>query len=340
MVDERYSTDPTEELTDFEPEEEEITPPGEGPPPSLGRVLGVILFLAVILVTAHQVSRTGSGPDATEPTTAPAQRTEIADRPAQYAWVTLKDRKKYEPLAARIPPPADFTRVDAAAGTFADWLRFLPVLPEGTPVTGPKNAVIIPGNHPSIAAVVALQPHTAKTLSAPNILVRLRAEYLWTMGKTDDAAFHFTSGYLSTWQDWAAGLRPTVKGRNVAVAKTATPDSSRTNFTGYLESIFQYGTVYSLLQDTAKAVDPTIEAGCVFVRPGKPGHAVMILDVATNPQGQMRVLLGEGGTPVQTFHVIRGSNGSPWFPLSRAEPIDLGPGKGVCPLKDLRHWPE
>ncbi|HVP10331.1 MAG TPA: DUF4846 domain-containing protein [Phycisphaerae bacterium] len=338
MVEDRDSTDAPNESADFELEEE-TSPPAEAPPPSIARVLGVVLFLAVVLFAARQISRTGTGAPDTQPAeSSSAQSVPVADRPAQYPWLSLKDRKKYEPLAARIPPPDGFARVDVAAGSFADWLRFLPMLPEGSPVVGPKGEVIMPANDRSLAGAVALQPHTAKTLSAPNILVRLRAEYLWATGRMDDLAFHFTSGHLSTWKEWASGLRPTVRGKNVTVAKSASADTSRTNFTGYLESIFQYGTVYSLFKDTDKASEPVIEAGSVFIRVGRPGHAVMILDVARNPEGQTRVLIGEGGTPVRTFHVLRAGDGSPWFPLGRSEPIDLG-AKGVFHLKDLRHWP-
>jgi hypothetical protein len=186
--------------------------------------------------------------------------------------------------------------------------------------------------------VIALQPHTAKTLTAANILVRLRAEFLWASGKAESAEFHFTSGHLSTWKEWASGLRPTVSGKNVSVAKTAPPDESRTNYTGWLESVFRYGTVYSLFKDTEPAKDREVEAGDVLLKLGRPGHALMVLDVAKNAQGQVKVLLGEGGTPVQTFHVPRGKDGSPWFSLGKGQAIELGP-KGGYQLKDLYRWP-
>jgi hypothetical protein len=48
-------------------------------------------------------------------------------------------------------------------------------------------------------------------------------------------------------------------------------------------------------------------------------------------------LLGQGGTPAQTFHVIRPAGGSPWFPIAHSQPIDLGK-LGVFHPKDLRHW--
>jgi hypothetical protein len=305
---------------------------------SLAHVFGVIIFIVVILVVARQVSQPGPGASDQPPTTEAVENSQQQlDRPAQYAWMPAKERKTYEPLLDRIPTPDGYTRVAASPGSFADWLRFLPVAPAGTPVTTAKHATVLPADAPGLAAVVALQPQTAKTLSAPNMAIRLRAEWLWAEGKADEAAFHFTSGHLSTWRDWAGGERPTVQGRNVSVTRNAPPDSSRVSFCGYLETVFRYGTVYSLLLDTDKAADLAVQASDVLIRTGKIGHAVVVLDVARNAQGHTRVLLGQGGTPPQTFHVLRGKDGSPWFPFSRTEPIDLGP-KGVFQLKDLRRW--
>jgi hypothetical protein len=329
-----------DDSTDFDEDEaeEQAEQPARGFRPSFAHVLGAVLFVAIVLMTAREVSRPGSHlGDESATNLSHAAPEPVANRPGQYAWLSAKQRKSYEPLVERIPPPAGFARVEAPPGSFADWLRCLPLMPPETPVTAAKGEVILRADHASLAAVVALQPQTTKTLSASNMLVRLRAEYLWAIGKADDAAFHFTSGHLSTWQSWAQGERPTVHGRDVAISKGAPADASRTNYCGYLESIFRYGTVYSLLLDTDKSAEATPEGGDVFVRPGRPGHAVMILDVAVGPQGQVRVLLGEGGTPAQTFHVLRYSQSDPWFPLSYSQPINLGL-KNIFHLKDLRRW--
>jgi len=327
-------TDEVERYDDEESEDEAVVSPG--PPPSLARIVAVVLFLGLVLMTSRQVRRPETGPgDAHPPQEAPA-RVEI-DRPAQYAWLSAKERKSYQPLADRIPAPTGFTRVPAPIGGFSDWLRFLPVLPEGTPVRNAKKEIAVPADHPSLAAVVALQPQAAKTLNTSNILVRLRAEYLWSTGKTDQAAFHFASGHLSSWREWAEGYRATVKGREVSLSKGAPPDSSRTSYCGYIEGVFKYGNYDSLYHDTETAGDSAVEGGDIFLRRGRAGHAVMVLDVATGPRGQVAVLLGQGGTPPQTFHVLRGKDGSPWFMLSRTAPIDVG-SKGTFQLTDLRHW--
>lgn len=305
------------------------------------RAVAGVLLLAVILSTARQTNT--PAPLYSEivreaDTDAVPRRT--VDWPGQFAWLSKDERKKYAPLEDRLREPPGFTRVKAAPGSFAEWLRRLPVLPEGSAVKSAKGQVIRPADDPRLAAVIALQPRGEKLLDGINIILRLRAEYLWAAEKTDRAAFHFTSGHLATWPDWAEGIRPTVKGRNVEFNKTAPTDATRSNYCCYLETVFRYATVYSLWKDTRPADDLSIEAGDVFVRVGRPGHVVMVLDVATDAEGRVRVLLGQGGKPVQTFHVLRHDAESAWFPVTQSASIDLGEKAAVFRLKDLRHWGE
>ena len=42
---------------------------------------------------------------------------------------------------------------------------------------------------------------------------------------------------------------------------------------------------------------------------------MLVLDVAAGPGGEKRMLLGEGYTPAQDLHVLRGAEG-PWFPVA------------------------
>jgi len=261
----------------------------------------------------------------------------FVDRSQQYAWLSRQERKAYVPLALQIPDPAGFQRVKAGTGGFADWLRHLPAAPPGTPVKTAKNQIVRAGDDPRLAATVVLQPRGGKLLDASNIVVRLRAEFLWAAGLKDRLVFRFTSGHLAAWSDWAAGVRPFVQGRNVEFRQVEPPDDGRESFTCYLEVLFRYGTVYSLMQDTFPVTDGTIEPGDVFVRPGRPGHAVLVLDVAVSGDGRVSVLLGQGGTPPQTFHVLRDPSLGAWFPVNHADPIDLGPS-GTFRLKDLRRW--
>ncbi len=40
------------------------------------------------------------------------------------------------------------------------------------------------------------------------------------------------------------------------------------------------------------------------MQPGAPGHAVLVLDLATDAQGHRVVLLGQGFMPAQSFSVL------------------------------------
>jgi len=309
-----------------------------------GSARGVLRLLGVLMVALAFLStgRDRTPPSALcsnsdDPELAAAALEQSVDRPAQYAWLSSKSRKAYEPLASRLPPPPGFQRVNVAVGSFADWLRHLPVEPAGTPVTDGRRKLCLPADHPSVAAVIGLQPHDLRSLTSANILIRLRAEYLWSAGLAEGVAFHFTSGHESTWQNWKSGERPVVKGREVQFAKSAQADDSRASYCGYLETLFCYASTYSLLDETRAADDHALEIGDVFLRPGRPGHALMVLDAATHDGQEVRVLLGQGGTPPRTFHVIRGPDGSPWFTLAGDQPIDLGE-LGTFSMRQLRHW--
>jgi Domain of unknown function (4846) len=208
------------------------------------------------------------------------------DWPHQYHWLSKRSRAKYESLSTRIAPPEGFTRVNVVTGSFADWLRHLPVAPAERAVTNSRKQIVYQPGDPRIAAVIDLQPGAGNLLLAPAMMVRLRAEYLWAARATEQLAFHYTSGHLSRWSDWAAGARPTVHGKQVSFKKDRPEDDSRDNFCGYLETIFRYTTVYSLLQDMEKASSDSIAAGDVFVTTSKGGHAVIVLDVAANNEGR------------------------------------------------------
>lgn len=298
----------------------------------------IVFFLAcLILASGSQVLSPAALPRTDAPTVTPMPKKTPAERSEPYHWLSRRQRDEYAALSKRIKPPVGFKRVAAKRGSFAHWLRGLPVAPKGTPVASADSSVVLAADHPNLAAVIALQPHNSTLLSGANIMLRVRAEYCWAAGDKDRLVFHFTSGQAASWEAWAAGLRPMADGRSIRFHNTAIVDDSRESFCGYLEMVFSYASSMSLLDDTRRVEDDTIAAGDIFLRPGRQGHALMVLDVAANSRGQVRVLLGEGGTPAQTFHVICNDNGSAWFPITRSQPIDLG-GRGVFGIKQLRRW--
>lgn len=258
-------------------------------------------------------------------------------RAKQYAWLSNKERQRYQPLAERFPTPAEFQRVAVATGSFADWLRHFPCAPPDTPVKDGHGKPARPATDPAVAAVTELRPGGPRLLGAANMLIRLRGEYLWSAGKLDGVVLHFTSGAEYPWSKFAAGERPTIQGRAVSWKKTQDAAATRSVFIAYLETLFAYSSAISLELDTQPAGDAPARPGDLFIVPGRPGRVVQVLDVANGPNDALALLLGEGATPPQSFHVLKASEGSAWFTLKPGGTLAL-PGGAPAEWKHRRRW--
>jgi hypothetical protein len=79
-------------------------------------------------------------------------------------------------------------------------------------------------------------------------------------------------------------------------------------------------------------------AGDALILPGLPGHAVLILDMATEPAtGRKAVLLVQGYMPAQSLHVLANAADpalSPWFLLAD----DLAAPPWLFPADSLRRF--
>jgi len=300
------------------------------------------LWLLVAAALVALLARRAQPPDQLprpDLTSLSATDADSADRDTRYGWLSRKERARYQPLADRLPPPAGFMRVAVAAGSFGDWLRHLPCAPPDTPVRDGHGKPLRPADDTALAAVIELRPGGPRLLGACNMLIRLRGEYLWSAGRLDGLVLHFTSGAEYPWKRFAAGERPGVRGREVTWKLNEDPAATRAVFTAYLEMLFAYSSSISLEHDTLPAGDAPILPGDLFVISGRPGHAVQVLDVAEGPAGAAdapratAILIGEGHTPPQSFHVLKGSDGSAWFIVQPPRPDR--PGAPIA----LPTWP-
>ena len=100
--------------------------------------------------------------------------------------------------------------------------------------------------------------------------------------------------------------------------------------------VFNYASTISLDRSSSKKIDrKDLEPGDFFVLPGGPGHAILILDVATGPSGERSALLGQGFMPAQDFHVLRDARGSAWFSLE-GDAVDTPFWPAPFPWSSLR----
>ncbi|MCC6697247.1 MAG: DUF4846 domain-containing protein [Candidatus Hydrogenedentes bacterium] len=229
-----------------------------------------------------------------------------------YPWP--RQQAAGDTLAERIAPPAGFTRISAIEGSFADWMRGLPLREPGAAVRffdGRKKS-----DQSGAFAVVDIDVGTRDFQQCADAIMRLRAEYLLAAGCADTIRFNFSSGHAARWLDWRAGLRPLVSGRKVSWVLRAEEDSSYSAFREYLDTVFLYAGTYSLSKEMEPVTDPAaVLPGDVFIQGDFPGHAVLVADVAEDELGQRIFLLLQSFMPAQDIHVLMNPArpGTPWY---------------------------
>ena len=240
----------------------------------------------------------------------------VAGGPHTYLWLDTYDPSRS--LAARIAPPKGFHRVDMVPGTFGSWLCHLPLKPDGSPVRLHDGSLKYDqGIH---HAVVDIDVGPADIQQCADAVIRLRAEYLYSLGKYGAIHFDFTSGDRASFRDWIEGGRPRVRGNVVEWRKEADPDSGYASFRRYLDSVFLYAGSYSLARELEPVEDRDhMDIGDVFVDGGMPGHAVIVVDMAVDGEsGEWVFLLAQSYMPAQDVHILKNLEEpriSPWYRL-------------------------
>ena len=254
---------------------------------------------------------------------------------AAYPW--LNGLPPSRTLAEAIAPPPEFERAHAPPGSFAAWLRGLPLKPEGTPVRLYNGSDKF--RQDVHVAVIDIDVGSKDLQQCADAIMRLRAEWLRAEGRAGEIGFNYTGGGRVTWVRWSRGERPTSDGKRWS--RRAKADGSYAAFRRYLEQVFIYAGSYSLEREAKPAPLEAMQIGDVFIEGGFPGHAVLVADMAVNPQtGEKRFLLLQSFMPAQDIHVLknpRDPDGSPWYPLDFAG--DLVTPEWTFARNSLRRWP-
>jgi hypothetical protein len=91
--------------------------------------------------------------------------------------------------------------------------------------------------------------------------------------------------------------------------------------------VYTYAGTQSLndeLQPVKRVND--LEVGDMVVKPGFPGHIVMIADKATSVSGEILFILAQGNTPAQSVHLIKNLKDtaiSPWYRLEEDASLEI-----------------
>ncbi len=222
-----------------------------------------------------------------------------------------------QPLADRVTPPSGYIRSSVDPGSFAAYLRSLPLLPAGSKVllyNGQEKR-----NQAAAYAVVDMEIGNRDLQQCADAIIRLRAEHLWAQKRYADIAFHFTNGFLAAYRKWADGQRIKVEGNKSWWVASGSADYSYRTFRKYLDVVFMYAGTASLSKELQQVEYSSLSIGDVFIQGGSPGHAVIVVDVAVHPTtGKKVYLLAQSYMPAQQIHILTNPASrtlSPWYSL-------------------------
>ncbi len=228
----------------------------------------------------------------------------------------LVDLKKSK-IITRFTPPTGYFWMKEQPGSFGEYLVNFPLHPPGFPVRD-YNMVPVKTQDRHVA-LLKIDVGDKDLQQCADAWMRLYAEYLWSQKRFDEIGFEFTSGQFFAWKDYKNGIRTKESKKKVSFYDSGVVNESYTAFRDYLNIIFRYAGTISLDRESVSVTDTAdIKTGDFIIRPGSPGHAVVIMGIAANKAGKRLYLLGESFMPAQDIHILKNTARpelSPWYEL-------------------------
>lgn len=202
--------------------------------------------------------------------------------------------KQYKTIN-HIPAPGGYQRLKTSSGSFGEWLRNIPLKKSKTVYCWDGA---LKRNQSVQFAVLDIPVGKTNLQQCADAVIRLRAEYLFSQKRFSEIVFIDNAGKV---YDWKGG-------------------SNRNLFERYLEQVFGWCGSASLERQLVPLNDQQlIEPGDVFIKGGFPGHAMLVVDVAVNSDGERLFMLAQSYMPAQDIHIVNNpleKEISPWYPLS------------------------
>ncbi len=217
-------------------------------------------------------------------------------------------------ISERFNPPKTYHRINSEPGTFAYYLRNLPLKPYGSKVKY-YNGLIKP-NFWVYKAVVDMDVGERDLQQCADAVMRLKAEYLYKSNQYNKIHFNFTNGFRVDYSEWMKGKRIIVEGNKTYWKDQASPSNTYSGFRKYMNIIFAYAGTLSLSNEMISVNLNDIQIGDVFIQGGSPGHAVIVVDMAIDSNQNKIFLLAQSYMPAQDIQILANPNNrklSPWY---------------------------
>ena len=219
--------------------------------------------------------------------------------------------------------PQGFNYVDDGDSVYSNWLLDLQLKKSKTVYLYNGK---LKSNQDVQYSVLNIDIGKKDLIQCADAVMKLRADYLFEKHLYDQIKFSSTSGDEISFKNWLNGVRWKEQGNKLVsynINKEGT--NIQKEFTSFMELVFSYCGTYSLSKQLKPINDSrSIQPGDVFVYGGFPGHAVTVMAVAKNEEGERIFLLSQGYMPAQDIHILKNyadPDLSPWYAISGIYPL-------------------
>lgn len=296
----------------------------------------ILLFIPFVASCAQQASKQIQIVDSTKGSEQIELTSKLDSFKYDFPW--LDTFLIENTIINRVNVPEGFFRKEVVSGSFSHWLRRLPLKP------GKPSVLLYNGerkwNQSAHEFVINMDVGSKDLQQCADATMRLRAEYLYSNGKSDSIHFNYTNGANVAYSKWKSGLYPIPKSGKVNWVNSTKNNASYTSFKKYMIQIFNYAGTLSLSRELKSIPIEKIQPGDLFVFGGSPGHAVMVMDVVENKAGEKMFMLAQSYMPAQEMHILKNPNNqsiSPWYKLSEIGQ-ELETPEWVFERDELMRW--
>jgi len=252
----------------------------------------IVTVLSLILATSVLTSCTETKAQETDEV---LNSTESVEKPFSY-FNESESRVK-----TRFNTPEGYNRVESSECSFGDYLQNLPLKSHGSQVRHFDGTLKY--NTSAYCAVVDLSLKGNANHQCADAVMRLRAEYLFSVKRYSEIEFLYVSGKKSNYLSYLGGKTPTAD-----------------NLWSYMCGVFCYANTYSLNKQLKSKNTDDLQIGDVFIIGGFPGHTVIVVDKCVNDKGEVKFMLAQSYMPAQDIQILVGDDGqSPWYDLNFGE---------------------
>lgn len=248
-------------------------------------------------------------------------------------------KRLIEKIPDRFIPPEGYRRQYLDRNSFAYYLRHLILKPIGSKVLYYNGDV--KQNDGVYAAVVDLPIGRKDLHQCADAVMRLRADYLYAQKRYEDIHFNFTNGFRVDYSEYIKGKRIVVQGNKTYWKQSTTPSNTPYDFNRYKEQIYMYAGTLSLSKELVSVKIEDMQIGDVFIQGGSPGHAVIVVDMVEDDQGEKMFMLAQSYMPAQEIQILENPSDpgiSPWYHLEGW--VDLYTPEWNFIDEDLKRFPE